>query len=72
MRYLSAMLKSDVMDYFDGNGAKVARVLGIGRAAVSKWGERVPPLHAAQLERFTKKKLRFNPDDYRRSETRVA
>jgi transcriptional repressor of cell division inhibition gene dicB len=57
------MRKSSVIKHF-GSPSKVALALGIGRAAVSKWGERVPPLQAARLEQLTKKKLRFDPSDY--------
>ena len=58
------MLKSDVLKHFEGNGAEVARQLGIKRAAVSKWGERIPPNHAAMLDRLTGGALRFDPQDY--------
>lgn len=58
------MLTSDVISYF-GSQAEVARALSIGKAAVSKWGTRVPPLRAAQLQQMTKGKLRFDPDSYR-------
>jgi len=57
------MLKSAVIDHF-GNGVQVAKALGIGKAAVSAWGERVPPLRAAQIAKITRNKLRFDPDDY--------
>lgn len=57
------MLKSHVIDHF-GNGVKVAEALGIGKAAVSAWGARVPPLRAAQIAKITKNKLKFDLEDY--------
>lgn len=57
------MRTQDVISHF-GNRSKVARALGIGRASVSKWGERVPPLRAAQLGKLTRQRLRFDPDEY--------
>jgi DNA-binding transcriptional regulator YdaS (Cro superfamily) len=32
-----------------GTAAELARLLGISRAAVSKWGDEVPPLRAYQI-----------------------
>lgn len=58
------MLKSDALRHFKNNGAEIARKLNIGRAAVCKWGEMVPPLQAAKLQKITRGKLRFNPDHY--------
>lgn len=57
------MLKSSVIDYF-GSPSKVAEALGIGRAAISKWGEQVPPLQAARLAQLTLGQLRFDADEY--------
>lgn len=57
------MLTSDVIAYF-GSKAKTARALGLGKAAVSKWSERVPPLQAARLHRLTRGKLKFDPEAY--------
>lgn len=57
------MLTKSVIEHF-GSRLKVARALGIQKAAVYKWGEMVPPLRAAQLERLTGRKLRFDPDQY--------
>jgi hypothetical protein len=57
------MLKSQVIEHF-GSGVAVARALGIGKQAVSAWGELVPPLRAAQLAQITKNKLRFDLEDY--------
>lgn len=58
------MLKTDVIEHF-GSGVEVARALGIGKQAVSAWGELVPPLRAAQIAQITKNKLRFNLADYK-------
>ncbi len=55
------MTKSDVLNFFQTQ-QKVAAALSeagfpISQAAVSKWGEHVPPLRAYQLERITNGKL---------------
>lgn len=44
--------------------AEVARALGITRASLTDWGELVPVLRAAQLERITAGHLRFDPNEY--------
>ena len=33
-----------------GSAAKLARVLGVSRAAITQWGEWVPPFRALQLK----------------------
>ena len=55
-----------VIRWFGGNQSAVARALGVGKAAVSKWkkSKRIPPLHAARLEKLTGGALKFNPDEY--------
>lgn len=57
-----------VIRWFNGNQSAVARALGVGKAAVSKWKQagRIPPLHAARLEKMTGGALKFNPDEYLR------
>lgn len=55
------MLTRDAIDHF-GSKSAIARKLRIGKAAVSKWGEFVPPLRAAQLHALTRGRLKFNPD----------
>ncbi|GAB1059901.1 MULTISPECIES: Cro/CI family transcriptional regulator [Shewanella] len=55
------MKKSDVLNFFQTQ-QKVAASLTeagfpISQAAVSKWGDNVPPLRAYQLERITNGKL---------------
>ncbi|AYV12347.1 Cro/CI family transcriptional regulator [Shewanella algae] len=56
------MKKSDVLHFFQTQ-QKVAAALSeagfpISQAAVSKWGEHVPPLRAYQLERITNGQLK--------------
>jgi DNA-binding transcriptional regulator YdaS (Cro superfamily) len=57
------MLTEDAIAYF-GSKSALARALGIGKAAVSKWPEKVPPLRAAQLQELTERELRFDPSEY--------
>ena len=54
------------LELYGGNQSALARALGVKRAAVSKWKKvnRVPPLHAARLERLTHGALKFDPADY--------
>lgn len=63
MGYAWSMLTASVIEYF-GRQVDVAKALGIGRAAVWKWGEMVPPLRAAQIDRLTRGKLKFDPSQY--------
>ena len=58
------MLTSDAIAYF-GTKVAIARKLGIGKAAVSKWGEVVPRPWAAELHVLTEGELEFQPDKYR-------
>ena len=58
------MLKKDVVAHYDNSQAQVARVLGIGKAAVSKWGDVVPPFQASRLHELTGGVLRYDPADY--------
>lgn len=51
------MLKSDAIKHY-GSGAALARVLGIGKAFVSKWGDEVPQRYAYELERLTHGELK--------------
>ena len=57
------MLTSDVLAHF-GTQAAAARALGIGRAAVNKWGDLVPPLQAIRLCRITHGVLQFDVEKY--------
>jgi len=58
------MLKSTVLKYYGGNGAKVARALGIHRQAVHMWDRRVPLISAIKLERITNGELALDWADY--------
>ena len=51
---------------FFGSKSAVAEALGISRAAVAQWGEKIPLASAFLLERMTGGVLRVNPADYRR------
>lgn len=57
------MLVSDVLEHFKSR-AEIARALGLSKKAVYQWGEHVPPLRAAQLQRITHGKLKFDPGQY--------
>lgn len=57
------MLTSSAVDHF-GSKSAIARALKIGKAAVSKWEERVPPLQAARLHQITDGALVFDPSEY--------
>jgi len=57
------MKTTEVLKHFSTQVA-LADVLGISRAAVSKWGEDVPPLRQLQLQAITDGKLRPDPDVY--------
>lgn len=51
------MLKADVIEHF-GSATAIANLLGIGKAAVSKWPEQVPQRYQYELERLTEGKFR--------------
>lgn len=57
------MLTEDAVKHF-GSRSAVARALGIKKAAVCKWGARVPPLRAQQIHALTAGDLPFDPADY--------
>lgn len=57
------MKKADAILYF-GTRAAIAKELGISRAAVSRWGELIPPAPAALLEKLSNGALRFDPKAY--------
>ena len=69
---MPSMQTTDVITYY-GSPAEVARILGISRAAVSKWAKEgiVPEGSAYKIESLTRGKLKVNPSDYqpRASET---
>lgn len=51
------MKKSDVLQHFK-QGKVLAEKLGISEAAVSQWGEDVPPVRQYQIEVITKGALK--------------
>lgn len=57
------MLKKDAVAHF-GSQTKVARALGIGKAAVGKWGQVVPPFQASRLQELSGGVLRYDTADY--------
>ena len=58
------MKTEDAIRHF-GTRAELARQLGIGRAALTSWGPRVPPLRAVILEKLSGGKLKFDENEYR-------
>ena len=58
------MLKSEALKHFDGNGAEVARKLGIKPSAVYQWGKLIPEKQAARLDRMTDGELKYQPELY--------
>ena len=57
------MTKKEVINFF-GSQTAIAKALSISQAAVSKWGDDVPPLRALQLEFITNGKLKYDPSYY--------
>jgi len=53
------MTMKKALKYF-GTQAKIAEALKISQAAVSQWGDKVPPLRQYQIERITKGELRVD------------
>jgi transcriptional repressor of cell division inhibition gene dicB len=60
---MSRMLKKDVIQHY-GNAYKVAKALRVHQSAVSRWGERVPILRAAQLDQLTGGQLKYDLNSY--------
>jgi DNA-binding transcriptional regulator YdaS (Cro superfamily) len=54
-------MKTEEVLSFYGSKTKVAEALKISLAAVSQWGDQVPPLRAYQLERLSDGKLKAEP-----------
>lgn len=46
------MWKADAIRHY-GTATKLAETLGIGKALVSKWPDKVPPRYQYELERLT-------------------
>lgn len=61
------MNKDKVLEFFEGSSHKVAAALGISRQAVEKWPKLVPKGSAADIEKVTRGKLKYNPADYRKA-----
>jgi len=57
------MKKAVVVAYF-GNGARVAKALGIKRQAVDQWPDVVPEGRAYKIQVITRGALTVNPEDY--------
>ena len=58
------MRKTDVLSYYGGNGAAVARAIGYTRSAVQQWPELIPEAAAYRLERATHGVLKVDPSLY--------
>lgn len=56
------MKTEDVVKFF-GSKVKTAEALGIGRSAVSNWGEFVPETQQYKIQVITKGKLKASPPD---------
>lgn len=59
------MRTDDVIAHF-GSRKAVEEALDVSQAAISQWKKRgkVPKLRALEVERLTKRKLRFDPHAY--------
>ena len=55
------MLKHEAIKYF-GSQSNLAKKLNINQAAISQWGETVPPLRAYEIERLTNGELKVEQD----------
>jgi len=58
------MRKSDVLAYYDGNGAAAARAVGVTRSAFHQWPELIPEVWAHRYERVTGSGLKVDPANY--------
>lgn len=65
------MFKKIVVEHF-GSQSAVARALGVTRAYVSAWPERVPEKQALKLERLTKGQLTYDESLYQKDTAVVA
>lgn len=59
------MRKTDVLAYYEGNGAAVARAIGYTRSAVQQWPEIIPEAAAYRLQDATEGVLKVDPTLYR-------
>jgi hypothetical protein len=60
------MRKSDVLKFWNGNGAAVARAVGVTRSAVQQWPDPIPEAMAYRAELASGGKLKVDPKLYRR------
>lgn len=59
------MKTSDALAYADNSPPKLAEMLGISPHAIYQWGEIVPELSAAKMEKITDGKLVYDFSFYR-------
>lgn len=60
------MRKSDVLAHWNGNGAAVARAVGVTRSAVQQWPDIIPEAMAWRVQAATNGELAVDPAVYRR------
>ena len=60
------MLKSDVIEFYGGKKACVARALGISRQAINGWKEVVPRQSALELQLLTGGQLKIDQALYQK------
>jgi len=58
------MKKQEALDYFKSE-AELARQSGCTPQAVNQWGDTVPEMRAARLDKATKGKLNYDPAEYK-------
>lgn len=51
-------METNVAIHHFGNASNLAQALGVSKAAISQWGQKVPQLRAYQIERITNGKLK--------------
>lgn len=69
------MLKANVIEFFKSKGKNqtyIAKILGMGRASVTAWGEVIPEVHALKLERETNGDLKYDPSLYESKHKQTA
>ena len=59
------MKKQEAIAYF-GTQQALADAIGVSSAAVTQWGENVPPLRQLQLQQLTLGKLKASEDVFER------
>lgn len=58
------MFKKDALAYFDNSRKLLAAHCNCSPEAVSQWGDRVPEVQAARLEKMTCGVLSYSLEDY--------